>query len=586
MKSQRKTEVKYFRNNNTQLFRSLGMIPGILILANGRSYGKINNKSGTANKPPKLLYECIPHTAANMSRILIPYAFKYKKCTTSATAETENISTLVDNLYILFSVVDNIPVGENTIPRGQIEVVIGSTADNANYYTYLLHCTGLYAKPATHFDFQRVIQDTLWKRHMSSDEQDVRFLSSLYGGQIEDKTGGGGAEESIVLTIDPAGTTCFDDGFSAYLSREGVITVTVYIANVAIWLDALNLWQHMADMPAASLYLPDKVRPMLPEVLSNACSLQQGRVRLAHYMSFDVHVLREGCPENIRFGNVWIRVHKNLSPMDAADNMQDKPIAETLRLAGQAVMCAFATKSFGMPSVSEPKDVVQYLMLLMGAECAAKLAEFPGHVIDRSGCLFLGTAPSVATATATTAEVNDEIQEGLPMLGSIYSSTVIPHAGLRVPAYVHITSPLRRKVDIMNQCAFQYVTGSTQFVNVDAYLDTADATADTAKHITEQTKRIRHTQNKCWFIHVASQALSLNGCDNTEMSGWIVSSSAAVATTTTTPAIKYKVYLPSHKITISAYCDRVLNMYENVTCHVYYFEHRDTFQKKIRAKIV
>ncbi len=566
------------------------MIPGILILANGRSYGKINNKSGTANKPPKLLYECIPHTAANMPRVLVPYAFKYKKHSVAPAVASENISTLVDNLYILFSVVDNIPVGENTIPRGQIEVVIGSTADNANYYTYLLHCAGLYTKPAVHFDFQRAIQDVLWKRRMTSDEQDVRYLSSLYGGQIEDKTGGGGAEESIVLTIDPAGTTCFDDGFSAYLSREGVITVTVYIANVAIWLDALNLWQHMEDMPAASLYLPDKVRPMLPEVLSNACSLQQGRVRLAHYMSFDVHVLRGGCPENVRFGNAWIRVHKNLSLAYATDDTLSKTfnanVAETLQLAGQAVMCAFATKSFGMPSVSEPKDVVQYLMLLMGAECAGKLAECSEHVIKCSGCLFLGTAPSVATATATTTEVNDEIQEGLPMLGSIYSSTVIPHAGLRVPAYVHITSPLRRKVDIMNQCAFQCVTGTTQFVNVDAYLDTADATADTAKHITEQTKRIRHTQNKCWFIHVASQALSLNGCDNTEMSGWIVSSSAAVETTTTTPAIKYKVYLPSHKITISAHCDRVLSLYENVTCLVYYFEHRDTFQKKIRAKIV
>ena len=60
-----------------------------------------------------------------------------------------------------------------------------------------------------------------------------------------------------------------------------MIELEQYISNVVFWMEILDLWESFDDR-IATIYLPDRKRPMLPTILSDAlCSLQENRIRFA-----------------------------------------------------------------------------------------------------------------------------------------------------------------------------------------------------------------------------------------------------------------------------------------------------------------
>lgn len=83
------------------------------------------------------------------------------------------------------------------------------------------------------------------------------------------------------LTVDPTDARDFDDAVSARRTSEGGYEVGVHIADVTHyvrWNDSLD---REARSRTCSVYLVDRVIPMLPEELSNdACSLRPGEDRL------------------------------------------------------------------------------------------------------------------------------------------------------------------------------------------------------------------------------------------------------------------------------------------------------------------
>lgn len=83
------------------------------------------------------------------------------------------------------------------------------------------------------------------------------------------------------LTIDPYDARDFDDAISLYRNEKGNWELLVHIADVSHFVPVGSPLDQEAKQRATSVYLPDRVIPMLPEIISNhLASLQPDRVRL------------------------------------------------------------------------------------------------------------------------------------------------------------------------------------------------------------------------------------------------------------------------------------------------------------------
>ncbi len=84
------------------------------------------------------------------------------------------------------------------------------------------------------------------------------------------------------LTIDPVDARDFDDAISLSRNEKGNWELLVHIADVAFFVPASSKLDDEAKKRGNSVYLPDRVIPMLPETISNhLASLQPDRHRLA-----------------------------------------------------------------------------------------------------------------------------------------------------------------------------------------------------------------------------------------------------------------------------------------------------------------
>ncbi len=122
----------------------------------------------------------------------------------------------------------------------------------------------------------------------------------------EARRGAEGIEESIpedrfdataetVITIDPADARDFDDAISLARLDNGPWRLGVHIADVAHFVRPKTALDREALERATSVYLPDRVIPMLPELISNGlASLQPGKLRFTKtiYLEFAADGLR------------------------------------------------------------------------------------------------------------------------------------------------------------------------------------------------------------------------------------------------------------------------------------------------------
>ena len=96
------------------------------------------------------------------------------------------------------------------------------------------------------------------------------------------------------LTIDPIDARDFDDAISLSVNEVGHWELWVHIADVSAFVEEGTALDDEARERATSIYLPDRVIPMIPEVISNhVASLQPDRNRWA------ISVLMEWAPEGI-----------------------------------------------------------------------------------------------------------------------------------------------------------------------------------------------------------------------------------------------------------------------------------------------
>jgi ribonuclease R len=93
----------------------------------------------------------------------------------------------------------------------------------------------------------------------------------------------------LTFTIDPVDAKDFDDAISFRKLKNGNYEIGVHIADVAHYVEADNELDKEAYQRATSVYLPDRVNPMLPEHISNVlCSLRPHEDKLTFSVIFQI----------------------------------------------------------------------------------------------------------------------------------------------------------------------------------------------------------------------------------------------------------------------------------------------------------
>jgi len=136
--------------------------------------------------------------------------------------------------------------------------------------------------------------------------------------------------DKFIVTVDPDDARDFDDAIDVEkIDNEGW-RLGVHIADVSAYVTPDSALDREARRRGNSVYLPDRVIPMLPERLSNGvCSLNPNVDRLAHsvFVEFD----KSGRARNARFAKSVIRSGRRLTYKEAYAILQTKPNGELSR---------------------------------------------------------------------------------------------------------------------------------------------------------------------------------------------------------------------------------------------------------------
>ncbi len=312
------------------------------------------------------------------------------------------------------------------------------------------------------------------------------------------------------FTIDPIDAKDFDDALSFKKLENGHYELGVHIADVSHYVKPGMHLDEEAVARETSVYLVDRVIPMLPEVLSNdLCSLVQGQDRLV--MSCVLELDDEGQVHGEWYGRSVINSHRRYSYEDAQITLDKKQgdfydelntlnlIAKKLnkaRFENGALSLETDEVKFKLDEKGVPVDVyikhrgdthklIEEFMLLANkyvskfitkkqeeingegkAICVYRVHDKPDA--DRMHDLDLyirglgytvrfmdGLIPS-KDLNELLAKMGDRPEKPLlqvhitrAMAKAIYSTKNIGHYGLAFDYYSHFTSPIRRYPDVL-----------------------------------------------------------------------------------------------------------------------------------------
>ena len=114
--------------------------------------------------------------------------------------------------------------------------------------------------------------------------------------------------KDLTFTIDPKDAKDFDDALSFEVLENGNYEIGIHIADVSHYVQENTILEDEAYHRATSVYLVDRVVPMLPEVLSNGvCSLRPNEEKLTFSAVFEMnekgHVLKEWFGRTITYSD-------------------------------------------------------------------------------------------------------------------------------------------------------------------------------------------------------------------------------------------------------------------------------------------
>ena len=311
-----------------------------------------------------------------------------------------------------------------------------------------------------------------------------------------------------IVTIDGEDTKDIDDGIYAY-ERDGEFFLGVYIADVSHYVRAGEPLDVEAARRGTSVYLVDRVIPMLPKELSNGiCSLNEGVDRLS--MACEMQIGADGevksyeivpCVIHVARRLTYTLVNKVLAGEEpfVSDNEDIHPMLETLRrlrevlrgkrhrrgsidfelpeikvkldAAGHPIALERRTGSIGESIIEEcmlaANETVARHMELKEEPFVYRVHEAPvSEKIERFQSLLaaLGLRLNVdedgKVRSRDIQQVLDRVK-GAPeerIIGAValrsmqqarYATASLGHFGLAARYYTHFTSPIRRYPDLL-----------------------------------------------------------------------------------------------------------------------------------------
>jgi hypothetical protein len=404
-------------------------IPAVLILDDNKTYGRENKlvdgkTYSMKSSNGRLMYKCIPDDT-RIPIFLVPYEIKQM-----------GFSKVFNNLYVTLHYKE----WNDKHPHAILSQVIGPVDILDNFYEYQLYCKSLNTSIQK---FNKATSKAVKEKAEVHDS----FISSVCKQytQIEDRT------SWKIFTIDPPTSLDYDDGFSIKKLDNNKTLLSIYIANVTILMDSLNLWSSFSQR-ISTIYLPDRKRPMLPTILSDClCSLQENTRRF----SFVIDITLDDAYNiiSINYSNCLIKVFKNFA------------YEEHLLLNDPDYNFLFETTKHMsrnykyINNVRNSHEVVCYLMILMNYHCAQELLKSKNGVF-RSTII----KKQVNLPSELPDDVNQFIKIWNSACGQYIDLSIVPeedidkltkHDLLEMDAYIHITSPIRRLVDLLNMIKFQ-----------------------------------------------------------------------------------------------------------------------------------
>jgi ribonuclease R len=327
-------------------------------------------------------------------------------------------------------------------------------------------------------------------------DQAEHISDSVHARQIEERED---LRQEFIVTIDPDDARDFDDAIHVEKISNGW-RLGVHIADVAAYVEPDSPLDREARRRGNSVYLPDRVIPMLPERLSNGvCSLNPGVNRLTH--SVFIHFDKRGTAKSARFAHSVIRSAYRLTYKQAYAILTAPPsdqLGERLHLAWE-LAALLRQKRFehgaldldfpevkvwvdkeGRPVKLERVEndkshqLIEEFMLVANEAVARelkkrvvptiyrihenpdpdKLAEYREFVLGFN--FRVGDLTHRAELQRLLASVRGKPEEQalkVALLKSLkrarYSPQPLGHYGLAKANYLHFTSPIRRYADLV-----------------------------------------------------------------------------------------------------------------------------------------
>jgi len=302
-----------------------------------------------------------------------------------------------------------------------------------------------------------------------------------------------------IVAIDPADARDHDDAIWAEPDGQGGFNALVAIADVSFYVRPGSALDREARKRGNSVYFPDRVVPMLPEVLSaDVCSLKEGEDRAA--MACHLHINADGKVSSFRFTRALVRIAHNIAYEDAQKSVDEGNPPEYLANLWAAWKALAAARNARDPlelelperrvvldeqgriasiAIRERLDahrVVEDFMIAANVAAAKALEAKTAPVVYRiheppsreklialrdylatmGKKLSLGQVVTPGLFNRMLKDISDEAEKALVMEAVLRSQTQAyygpanaGHFGLSLGSYAHFTSPIRRYSDLL-----------------------------------------------------------------------------------------------------------------------------------------